>query len=220
RLPSLRSSEHKGTAVVITDLITTRILEDHFFVGDLTGNNAGALLETGIALALKPNSRLVLVTQDPSDVLHFDLKVTHVTSYKPETLVESVAGALVEAAALFEEETRLYITQVSASLTSDAISVLNIYGRLWKDRNTASQKPSIFQSVAATYKKEFADTAGRVLFEQAARELFAHRLLWTITDPMSPLAQIVSATMRRNLAGVSSSIFGSTIKNAQARRRS
>lgn len=45
--PLERASEHKGTALVVTDLITTRILEDHFFVGDLTANNAGAILENG-----------------------------------------------------------------------------------------------------------------------------------------------------------------------------
>jgi hypothetical protein len=177
--PLERASEHKGTALVVTDLITTRILEDHFFVGDLTGNNAGAILETGIALALKPNRRLVLITQDPHDALHFDLKVTYVTRYKPGTLVEIVARALVEAAGLFEEETRHYITQVSASLTSDAISVLNVYGRLWKDPKRGSQKPSIFQKVAGAYNDVFASEIGRVLFEQATRELFAHRLLWT-----------------------------------------
>jgi hypothetical protein len=177
--PLERASEHKGTALVVTDLITTRILEDHFFVGDLSGNNPGAILETGIALALKPNRRLVLVTQDDHNTLHFDLKVTYVAPYKPDTLVEIVAQALVEAASLFEEETRLYITQVSASLTSDAISVLNIYGRMWKGWQSGSPRRSIFQSVAGTYKEEFADTIGRVLFEQAARELFAHRLLWT-----------------------------------------
>jgi len=75
--PLERASEHKGTALVITELITTRILEDHFLVADLTGNNAGVILETGIALALKPNRRLVLITQDRHDDLHFDLKVTN-----------------------------------------------------------------------------------------------------------------------------------------------
>src|SRR5215475_13149477 len=178
--PLERASEHKGSALVITELITTRILEDHFFVGDLTSNNVGAILETGIALALKPNRRLVLVTQDSHEALHFDLKVTHVTRYTSDTLVETVAQALVEAARSFEDETRLYITQVSASLTSDAISVLNIYGRLWKGWQPGSPKPSIFQRVAGSYNKEvFASEIGRVLFEQAARELVAHRLLWT-----------------------------------------
>jgi hypothetical protein len=156
-------------------LITTRTLEDHFFVGDLTGNNPGAILETGIALALKSNRRLVLITQDHQDAVHFDLKVTHVSRYKPDILVEIVARGLVEAAKLFEEETRLYITQVSASLTSDAISVLNIYGRLWKER----QPSSIYQSVAGALEERFRGEVGRVLFEQAARELFGHRLLWT-----------------------------------------
>lgn len=177
--PLERASEHKGTALVITELITTRILEDHFLVADLTGNNAGVILETGIALALKPNRRLVLITQDRHDALHFDLKVTHVTRYSPDGLVEIVARALIEAARLFEEETRLYITQVSANLTSDAISVLNIYGRLWQGWRPGSPEPSIFQKVAGANNAVFADDTGRVLFEQAVRELFAHRLLWT-----------------------------------------
>jgi hypothetical protein len=173
--PLERASEHKGTAVIITDVIATRTLEDHFFVGDLTGNNPGAILETGIALALKSNRRLVLVTQDHQDAVHFDLKVTHVSRYEADTLVEIVAQGLVEAAGLFEDEARLYITQVSASLTSDAISVLNIYGRLWKER----QPSSIFQSVAGDYNKVFAGEIGRILFEQSTRELIANRLLWT-----------------------------------------
>src|SRR5262249_39023962 len=99
--PLERASEHKGTALVVTELIPTRILQDHFFVGDLSGNNAGVILETGIALALKPNRRLVLITQDPHDALHFDLKVTHVTRYATDTLLEIVAQALVEAAGIF-----------------------------------------------------------------------------------------------------------------------
>src|SRR5262249_16146919 len=69
--PLQRVSEHKGTALVVTESIATRILEDHFFVGDLTGNNTGVVLETGVALGLKPNRRLVLVTQDHHRKLHF-----------------------------------------------------------------------------------------------------------------------------------------------------
>jgi hypothetical protein len=162
--PLERASEHKGTGVVITELITTRILENHFFVGDLTSNNAGVIFETGIALALKPNRRLVLITQDHYDALHFDLKVTHVTRYSPDDLVEIVARALIEAASLFEEETRLYITQVSANLTSDAISVLNIYGRLWKGWQPGLPKHSIFQTVAGANNVVFVGDTGRVLF--------------------------------------------------------
>src|SRR2546428_13836738 len=46
-------------AVVITDQIVTDILACHFFLGDLTGCNFGVVLETGIALALKPNGRVL-----------------------------------------------------------------------------------------------------------------------------------------------------------------
>ncbi len=53
-----------GGAVVITDKIVTDILNSHFFVGDLTGCNFGVVLEAGIALALKPNDRVLLFTQD------------------------------------------------------------------------------------------------------------------------------------------------------------
>ena len=42
-----------------------------------------------------------------------------------------------------------------------------------------SPKPSIFQKVAGANNAVFAGNTGRVLFEQAVRELFAHRLLWT-----------------------------------------
>src|SRR4051812_1651812 len=50
-------------AVVITDQIVSDILASHFFVGDLTGCNFGVVLETGVALALKPNKRVLLFTQ-------------------------------------------------------------------------------------------------------------------------------------------------------------
>jgi hypothetical protein len=72
-----------GNAIIITEQIVTNILADHFFVADLTGANYGVVLETGIALALKPNKRIILVTQDDAATLHFDLKVTK------ETLINS-----------------------------------------------------------------------------------------------------------------------------------
>jgi hypothetical protein len=174
-----RVSEHKGTAIVVTESIAIHILEDHFLVGDLTGNNTGVVLETGVALGLKPNRRLVLITQDDHQELHFDVSVTHVTRYTSDAVVENVAHALVEAAKVFEFEARLYITQVSARLTSDAIMVLNIYGQLWKSWKEGSPNPSIFQRAAGFHKDHFAGAIGRTLFEPAARELIAHRLLWT-----------------------------------------
>lgn len=46
----------------------------------------------------------MLITQDRHEALHFDLKITHVTRYTPDDVVEIVARALLEAAGLFEEE--------------------------------------------------------------------------------------------------------------------
>ena len=172
-----RVSEHKGTAIVVTESIATRILEDHFFVGDLTGNNAGAVLETGVALALKPNQRLVLVTQDNHRELHFDVRDTNVIGCTLANLVEQVAQALVEAAVHFESEARAYITQVSACLTSDAILLLSRYGSLWKNRHSGSA-PSLWEHPDSCGAR-FGGADGRLHFQQAIRELLQKRLAWT-----------------------------------------
>src|SRR5258708_30238954 len=52
-----------GQANQITEDIIVQILERHFFIGDLTNENAGVLIETGVAFRFKPNSQLILVTQ-------------------------------------------------------------------------------------------------------------------------------------------------------------
>ena len=148
----------------------------------------------------------MLVTQDRHNALHFDLKVTYVTRYKTDTLVQIVAEALVEAAYSFEEETRLYITQVSAGLTSDAISVLNIYGRLWKEWEAGSPKPSIFQTTMCLRVRSDECFLSRPLASYSPTGCYG-----LITDPTSSLALIISVTTRRNLAGVSSTISGSMI---------
>jgi hypothetical protein len=175
--PLQRVSENDGTATIVTDSIATRILEDHFFVGDLTGNNPGAVLETGAALALKPNHRLVLLTQGGHRDLHFDVKVTFVNGYTAATLVEDVAKGLVGAATAFEAETKLFITEVSASLTSDAILLLNRYGVLWANR-APHTAPSLHEDPASCGER-FAGADGKLRFQQAIRELLHKRLLWT-----------------------------------------
>jgi len=52
------------------------------------------VLETGLALALKPNKWVIVFTQDGVHELHFDLKVTRVGEYTEETLVSSLADEL------------------------------------------------------------------------------------------------------------------------------
>jgi hypothetical protein len=116
-----------NAAHVRTDQIAEEILGTHFYLGDLTGKNFGVILETGIALALKPNTRVVLFSQDPISDLHFDLKPTHVNSYSLDDLMDKSAQALIEAAINFEEETDAYVRFVTASLTSDAVIVLGFF---------------------------------------------------------------------------------------------
>lgn len=170
-------------AITITDQIVSDILASHFFMGDLTGANYGVVLETGIALALKPNGRVLLYTQDDTTSLHFDLKVTNVNRYKEEDLVETAAKGLISAAKAFESESDRYIRFLSSQLTPEAIMVLNIYGQLWKGWTMGQFQPSLFVEKFAGHVPEFAGDAGRVAFHNAVRELSSHRLLWTDYKP-------------------------------------
>jgi hypothetical protein len=116
--------------------------------------------------------------------LHFDLKVTRIADYNEETLVSKLADELVKAAQSFEAEADRYVRFVSTRLTSDAIMLLNLYGRRWKNLPTdESSQPSLFQKAAAELNPIFDGEVGRVLFQQAARELSANRLFWTDYRP-------------------------------------
>jgi hypothetical protein len=180
--PLRRVDGGSGGAVVITDQIATDILACHFFLGDLTGSNFGVVLETGIALALKPNGRVLLFTQDDSASLHFDLRVTNVNRYTEDDLVEKVVSALIDSAEIFEMEADRYIRFLSTQLTSDAILVLNHYGQRWKGWHTGSPQPSIFHRVVEKVEN-FTGPAGRVAFHDAVRELSGRRLFWTDYQP-------------------------------------
>lgn len=174
-----------GGAAIITDEIVNGILNSHFFFGDLTGCNFGVVLEAGVALALKPNSRVLLFTQDDTASLHFDLKVTNVNRYKEEYLVNKIAQALVAAAKAFERESDRYIRFLSSQLTPDAIRALNTYGRIWKDHGHA--QPSIWEENAAQYEPtRFLGESGKIAFHNAVRELSERRLFWTHYAPNNP----------------------------------
>lgn len=168
-----------GGAVVITDQIAIGILECHFFLGDLTGGNTGVVLETGIAIALKPNNRVLLFTQDDATSLHFDLKVTNVNRYTEDDLVEKAATTLLAAADAFEREADRYIRFLSSQLTPDGISLLNVYGRLWKGWRKGADNPALHEESAGAYSDRFREVVGKVAFHNAARELAERRLLWT-----------------------------------------
>ena len=176
--PLTRVDAGASGAVVITDQIVTQILGCHFFLGDITGCNFGVVLETGVALALKPNGRVLLFTQDDTASLHFDLKVTKTNSYTEENLVGQAAHALVGAAEVFEKEADRYIRLVSSRLTPDAIILLNLYGKLWKGWCDGKPLPSIFYHVVKDCFP-FDQDAGRVAFHDGVRELLDARLFWT-----------------------------------------
>ena len=118
-----RVDEVTSGTVTITDKIINEVLSCHFFWGDLTGCNFGVVLETGLALALKPNERVLLFTQDGTHSLHFDLAVTRIVTYTETGLVNQVAKDLVQAANYFESEADRYIRFLSSQLTADAIYV-------------------------------------------------------------------------------------------------
>ncbi|MEY3894657.1 MAG: hypothetical protein RLZZ214_176 [Verrucomicrobiota bacterium] len=176
--PLTRVDGGPSGAVVITDQIVNRILDCHFFLGDLTGCNFGVVLETGIALALKPNGRVLLFTQDDTASLHFDLKVTNVNRYEERNLVDRAARALAGAADAFEREADLYIRHVSSRLTPEAIGLLNYYGQLWWGWSIGSPTPSLHFGQLRD-KPPFDQPDGWIVFNAAVRELIAARLLWT-----------------------------------------
>lgn len=184
--PLRRVDEITSGTVTITDEIIRQVLSCHFFWGDMTGCNFGVVLETGLALALKPNERVLLYTQDGTHSLHFDLSVTRITAYLETDLVERLAHDLVHAASCFEAEADRYIRLLSSQLTADAIYVLNIYGRLWKDLSIPSSRPSLFHSVAELYMDHFAGANGKIIFTDAVRELLSRRILWTNYQTNTP----------------------------------
>jgi hypothetical protein len=159
-------------AVVITDEIVHRILQSHFFLGDLTWQNPGVVLEAGIALATKPNKQVIFITQGPLSDIHFDLRNNNVISYSPDGKVSEIASAFIAAAAAFEGQVRQHITAVTRQLSPEAILALNWYGQLHKVNPAHSLH-------AQNLGPFFEGTDGRSRFDAATRELRDKSLLWT-----------------------------------------
>lgn len=159
-------------AAVITEEIVLRILESHFFVADVSFENAGVLLETGIALGTKPNRQIILITQGAHEDLHFDLRNNNVISYNPSGSVVEIAQALIAAAKYFEEQVQHHILAVRRRLSPEAILALNWYGQLQRQHGAASLH-------AGHLGPHFNGEDGRSRFDGATRELREKDLLWT-----------------------------------------
>jgi hypothetical protein len=161
-----------GGATPITDDIVKGIIESHIFIGDVTFENSGVLLETGIALGTKPAAQIVLITQGSQDALHFDLRNNRVLTYSPTGAVEALASALVAAALSFEEHVAVQVSGVARRLSPEAILALNWYGRLQREHGAASLH-------AGNTGPYFSAPDGRARFDAAVRELRDRDLVWT-----------------------------------------
>jgi len=159
-------------ATVIGDEIVSGILESHIFLADLTFENPGVLLETGIALATKPSRQIILITQGSPDALHFDLRNNHVLRYNHEGATSSIADAFVAAANHFEEQVHHHMSEITRRLSPDAIVTLKYYGVI--------QKQNRFYSLHAGNRgSRFEAADGLARFDAATRELREKDLLWT-----------------------------------------
>jgi hypothetical protein len=168
-----RIDDSAGTAVVITESIVTEILFSHLFIGDLTFANAGVLLEVGIAMGLKPNPQIILITQGDLRDLHFDIRNNNVISYNPVDAIAKIAQAMIEGAKSFEANADCLIQTVTRSLTPDAVTMLRLYGIL-QMKNRAQ---SLHLGVANIMFPN--DNRGPERFEQASRELLQKGLIYT-----------------------------------------
>lgn len=174
-----RADDSAGIAVVITEAIVIEILYSHLFIADLTFTNPGVLLEVGIAMGLKSNEQIILITQGKLEDLHFDIRNNKVLSYNPASAVPHIAEAMIAAAASFEKGADRRIESIKTVLTPDAVHVLRVYGILQKKNGPAQ---SLHLQIAQLV---FADDTQRYneRFEGATRELLERRLLLTQYKP-------------------------------------
>jgi len=186
-------------ASVITDDIALGILTSHFFLADLTFQNPGVLLETGVALAVKPSRQIIFITQGRHSDLHFDLQHNNVICYSPDGAIDAIAGAFVAAAIHFENQLDHYARSVRRRLSPDAIHLLLTYKRHYPAYSLHADNAHAYFSAADS----------RVRFEFAARELRDRDLLWTDIAPIpngfrhgmhtTELGKLVTAHIEREL---------------------
>jgi hypothetical protein len=169
--PSIVSDGPTG-AISITEKIVEEILYSHIFLADLTFNNPGVLLETGIAMGLKPNTQIVLIMQGSYDELHFDIRNNNVFNYNGKDAERDLAERFVSAANAFEQEADRRIRLIQERLSPDAIALLRAYMEIQKKNRAASLHAGIATQVLPGCR-------ACERFDAAARELLANHLLWT-----------------------------------------
>lgn len=168
-----RVDDAPGQAVVITEEIVVGILESHFFLADVTFQNAGVILETGIALGLKPNRQIILISQGTPAELHFDLRNNSVIFYRDSSAVEKLADAIIAAAAAFEEDADKYVNSVVKSLSETAIQCLRSQG---EEMKKAANLRSLHSGRASEVFTNCSAGEAILLFQAATQELIQRKL--------------------------------------------
>jgi hypothetical protein len=169
-----RVDDTLGQAVVITDEIVVGILESHFFVADVTFQNAGVILEAGIALGMKPNRQIILISQGTHEEIHFDLKTVRHIFYRDSNAVEELTDAMIAAASAFEEDADKYVNSVMKALSEPAIQCLRWRGQKMGKNDSTSLHSGVMGDI---FKNR---AAGEVilLFQTATQELIQRKLFY------------------------------------------
>ena len=100
-----------------------------------------------MALALKPNARVVLMTQDKTYAGNFDIPATRCVDCTEDNLVQNLISEFKKAADAFEADR--YVRLIATQLTVDAIVILNRYAKLRVSRATPEEQPAILGENAA-----------------------------------------------------------------------
>jgi hypothetical protein len=168
------------TANVITEDIVKSILFSTFFLADLTGGNPGVLIETGIAMAFKPNTQIILITQDPLEQLHFDIRNNRVIDYNADDSVQKIKEAFLAAARSFERDRQRYVTQVARSLSTDAIRTLHAYAQWYQNESAIEGQPGLWfpDRMPDFFKTAYVEQALN-MFQLTLLELHEKRMIWT-----------------------------------------
>lgn len=168
------------TANVITEDIVKSILFSTFFLADLTGANPGVLLETGIAMAFKSNTQIILITQEPLMDLHFDIRNNKVIDYNSDDHVNQIRNAFLSAAQSFEKDRKRYVTQVTRSLSTDAIRTLHAYAQWYQDESALNTQPGLwFPDRMPEFFKNAYGAQALNMFQITLLELLEKRMIWT-----------------------------------------
>ncbi len=132
-------------AYTITDSIVEMILSTNFFIADVTGNNAGVLLELGIALAARKGSESILVlTQGEFDELHFDIRNLKVVQYTETNLKEKLQAAMNVMIQREDENRRKLLVSIKKNLPANCIICLAAYCALHEHEDHSKQQQSLF----------------------------------------------------------------------------